>query len=312
MPMSLAQLADIVTRTIGKTDAAAIALCKDFIRRRYAMIYDSANWRETELVLSFSVAANTQEVIIPNTMERVKAVRWDGTGMVWPTELATLFEQDPGIFDRTGTPVRFAELATVGVATAPGGKVISVVSSSSADTGLTISVRGEVGTTETEETITTNGTTAASGTVLWDRIFLIGKPETTGTISVTNSDGTALVSLWAKERCRQHVRIWLQETPNQAKTMHVLGKRRMRELWNDADCPILRNIDNALMAYVQGDMLEYAKQYAKAQLKQQEGHAHLAIMRNLDAEQSGRVCQITPVYSGEWARGDFNGGRNIF
>jgi len=305
-------MADLITRKVGKTDTASIALCKDCIRQRYAMIYDASNWRETELVLSISVVADQQEIIVPHTMERVKAARWNETGIVWPVELATLFEQDPGIFERTGTPVHFAELATVGVATAPGGKTVTIVSSNSTDTGLTVSVRGEVGTVETQETITLNGLTSASGSALWDRIFLIGKPETTGTMTVTNSAGTTLVALWPKERCRQHTRLWLQETPNTAHTMVLLGKRRMRELWNDADCPTLRNTDNAIMAYVMGDMLEYARQYAKAVIKQKEGHALLAIMKNLDSEQSGRVCRITPVSSGEYGRDDFHQSRDIF
>lgn len=305
MPMSLEQLSDIICRTVGKTDSASVALCKDFARARYQMIFNSSNWRESELTLSISVAAGQSEAIIPHEMERVKAARWSDDTTLWPVEMSNLMESDPGVFDRTGTPNRFAELGTVGVATAPGGSVITVVSSSAADTGLTVSIRGEVGATEYQETLTLNGTTTVTGTIAWDRIFVIGKPETAGTITVRNSASTVLVALWPFERARQHCRLYLQEKPLEADTLFVVGKRRARELWLDSDVPILRNIDQALMAYTMSDMLIYARQYTKADSKLQDGHAQLAIMRNLDSEQGARMFQIVPAGSGEYNRYDF-------
>lgn len=305
MPQSLTQIADIVTRKIGKTDSAAVALCKDFIRSRYRMIYDAALWKETRLSLSISVTSGTTTVFVPHEMERVISARWDVDTVVWPADHEFLFESDSGIYDRTGTPRFWTALANSGVAVAPGAKAITIVSSSASDTGLTVQVRGEVGTTEDFETITLNGTTEATGTKLWTTITHIGKPTTVGRMTVTNSDDTELVVLWPKETARQHVRIQLHETPNTSKTLLLLGKRRPRELWEDADAPILRNIDNALLAYSEGDMLEYGKQYAKAQVKFQEAAGHVAVMRSLDSDQEGRIARIVPAYSGEWQRDDF-------
>lgn len=306
MPLTLDEISDLITSKIGKTDTEAVSICKDFVRHRYKMIYDSALWKESRLTLSLSITSGTQEIIIPHIMERVIGARWDENQRIWPAELDWLIEQDPEIFERTGDPTYFSELATVAVAVAPGSKLISCVSSSVSDVGLDIQVRGEIGNVEYQETITLNGTTVVAGTVAWERILSLGKPATVGTVTVANSDSTTLVTLWPDERTRQHCRIWLHSTPNTSKTLLVLGKRRIRELMEDTDAPIIRNIDNAILAYVEADMLEYAQQYGKSAVKQQEGHAQLALMRDLDSVQQGKICRLSPISSGEYERSDFS------
>lgn len=312
MPSSLDEITSLVCKKIGKVDTAARNRAKEAIRRRYRMIWDSQNWRESETVATIAITASQQQVIVPHLLERVKAARWDQDQVVYPTEIGALFEEDPAVFERTGTPIRFSELSSVATLVAPGGKAITVVSDDATDTGIEISVRGEVDDIEDQEKIAVNGTTVATGTKLWDTLLSIGKPETYGNLTIKNTDGTTLVTLWPLERGRQHVRLWLHETPQDAKSLLLLGKRRLRDLWNDEDVPILRNIENALVSFVEADMLEYARQYSKAQVKLQEAAAHLAVMRDLDSNQAGRIMRIIPAYSGEWTREDFTINRDIF
>lgn len=96
-------------------------------------------------------------------------------------------------------------------------------------------------------------------------------------------------------------RIKLVPTPDQAGTLFILGKkqscvRQFGEITAIAnDRPIeLRGADNALMAFVEGDLLEYSRQYAKAQAKYTEGAAHVSTMKDMERGQQQQISRIIP------------------
>ena len=82
--------------------------------------------------------------------------------------------------------------------------------------------------------------------------------------------------------------------PSQNTAMLVFGKRALVPLVADTDAPVLRNIENVIIAYVHVDMLNRQRQYAKAQLILQEASAMLDAMRRLETEQSATVQRIVP------------------
>ena len=99
--------------------------------------------------------------------------------------------------------------------------------------------------------------------------------------------------------------IKLLRIPDSSKTLLVLGKLYVTEL-GDNDSPKLSGIDNALVAFVEADALEYLQQYAKAQAKLQEAGAHLQLMRDMEKHQSARVQQLVPDVESSWVANDFN------
>jgi hypothetical protein len=86
----------------------------------------------------------------------------------------------------------------------------------------------------------------------------------------------------------------------------IVGKRTLVNLVNDGDTPIIRNIDNALIAFVTSDMLERQRQYGKAQAKVQEAASLLQELVKLEEQDAGNIKRIIPVVEPDpfWS-GDF-------
>lgn len=96
-------------------------------------------------------------------------------------------------------------------------------------------------------------------------------------------------------------RIKLIPTPDQNGTLFILGKQqsRIRQLGEDAaiteDMPFtIRGIDNALIAFTEGDLLEYSRQYAKAQAKFGEAASHVSVMKDMERNQQQQISRIIP------------------
>ena len=98
--------------------------------------------------------------------------------------------------------------------------------------------------------------------------------------------------------------IQLIKKPDTAKTLLVLGKLKVVAL-TDSDSPKINGIDNALIAFVEGDMLQHTRQYGKAQVMQQEAAAQLAICRDLETSQSAKISKLVPEVVDTWDIGDF-------
>jgi len=98
--------------------------------------------------------------------------------------------------------------------------------------------------------------------------------------------------------------IQLIKKPDTAKTLLVLGKLKVVAL-TDSDSPKINGIDNALIAFVEGDMLQHTRQYGKAQVMQQEAAAQLAVCRDLETSQSAKISKLVPEMLAVWDVGDF-------
>ena len=76
----------------------------------------------------------------------------------------------------------------------------------------------------------------------------------------------------------------------------VVGKRVLPPLANDSDVPVIRGLDQVLVAYTLADMLKYQRQYAKAQVQRQEADSLYAQAVALEQEQTNvprRTKQLT-------------------
>lgn len=71
----------------------------------------------------------------------------------------------------------------------------------------------------------------------------------------------------------------------------VVGKRTLVDLTGNTDVPVIRNIDNVLIAYAEGDMWERQRQVGKAQAKFVEAGAMLTAAQQLESGQANQPRQ---------------------
>jgi hypothetical protein len=70
------------------------------------------------------------------------------------------------------------------------------------------------------------------------------------------------------------------------------------------DTPIIKHLEDALLAYTQSDLLERQRQYTKSQAKSQEASQFLQAAKNIQRDQADYVQQITPdMYDLNWCAG---------
>ena len=107
--MNKQEIANLICEKLQATDPASLELCKKFINLRYEMIWHDGLWKESLITQTVAVPANDGMVTLAEEIEFPVAVRCD-RAQVLPVDQQTLFAVDPGIFDRAGTPTRFAVL----------------------------------------------------------------------------------------------------------------------------------------------------------------------------------------------------------
>lgn len=307
--MTVQEMSDQITQKLFKTDAASVAACKGFIRRRYRMLYDGSLWKDT-LEVSSNIAASTNVITLPESISLLIGVRWNNC-LIDPVELSFLLRIDPSAFERVGTPVRVAELPPIGMSANPAtAEAFTFVSSSASDVALTFLLRGELSGVPQYEEITLNGTTPVTSTKSWTKVTTASKAVTTGTVTVAGAtSATTYLTLWPEETEKKYLQIQLFSSPaDTTKTILALGKKRFQDLVKNQDSPIIRGIENALLAYAEADMLQRERQYGKATAKVEEAGAMLAVAKDMGIHQSMNIVCITPDPNGEWNRNDFDAG----
>lgn len=104
-----------------------------------------------------------------------------------------------------------------------------------------------------------------------------------------------------------HATIRFLRAPSEAGTVLVLAKRTCPPLVADSDSPTIPGTDQALIAYVTGDLLSHMGQTGRAQVYWQEGTAHQQAMQAAEAEQSQTVRRLIPSsdYTDGYTASDF-------
>ena len=304
--MTLDQIANQICGKMFKTDATSLAACKGFIRFRYQMLYDGYLWKDS-LLLS-SVLADSSTLVMPKEVGLIVGVRWGDATTLDPVEFSFLLRNDPGAFERTGSPAKMSTLQAIGInRTIPTAERLSLVSSSTSDTAITFLIRGELAGVEQVEQVTLNGTTVVTTTQSFDVVWTASKPETTGTVTMTGfTSGTTYLTLWSDDVELKYQRLRLFDIPTDlTKSLLILGKRRFRGLTKDQDTSIIQALDPILLAFGEADMLERARQYGKAQGKITEANSLLFSAMSVSIYQQASIVQLTPETVGEYSRFDF-------
>ena len=321
--MNLSDLSDFVCTKISQTDDDSKAACKRFLNNRYKFIWGDALWRDSlyqfniNLIIDSGSTAdvhnhysfNTEgHYLLPRFADRVLAIRTtNGQLSVDNAEMA--FAVDPDIFNNTGDPISFQILSPcvwIHTTAAP----IYASTSSAADDGITVRVTGidEYGErfTDSISNIIYPTDYPTRNCLIVERIT---KPVTNGDVEIysiysgpTSETFATISSTDTQVQPKLHIRVLPK--PREEVSYKVLIKKKPLELSNDYDEPELRGVDNALIAYAQGDMLERERQYAKAAEKFQEGNAMLAQLKQVNAHQEAshiRYVPWTDVTEDPWA-----------
>lgn len=304
--MNLAALADNICGKIGKTDDESVAKCKDYLRQRHEMIYDTTLWKDSLGVFDVEVEAEATVAVLPFESARPIAC-WDAdSGIpVDITSLATIAMVNPAGLTAIGSLMQFVEVDSVGVPwqlDSDGENIAaSCLPSAAGDIGVEVGLAGIVATADNRQISLTVALTASPQMFAASlrSVQRITKPITDDLVAITRLSDSSAFYLPAACTEASFARLQLVQPPGEAVSLKVLAKKKLRQMVLDTDGPMIRGIDNALLAFAMGDMLERSRQYAKAQVKTNEGTGLLTVARDLEIQQSAHQCCIVPQVAQE-------------
>lgn len=307
--MNLLELANLVCGKIGKTDADSVSACKDYLRARHEMVYDAFLWRDSIGIFEASVAAEATTVILPWEVAKPIAC-WDSASgiPVDITSLASVAMINPKALTDNASLTKFVEVEAVGWLRSMGDDGGRLLFTNNGTEEVSVSVTG---TRELSYPVTMDPanqavayTVASGGGLTYTDTFLtierMTKTAVTGAagagILVTHIGVTGSPSFyWPPDSTEARwCRLRLINPPNDAMTLGVLGKRRLRQMLLDTDGPMVRGLDNCLLAFAQADMLERSRQYAKATEKRNEGTTMLGLAKEGEIHQSATESRLIP------------------
>lgn len=219
-----------------------LALVKDALNRSHRRLLGERTWSFMRWPgeLSFSTTAGTRVYALKHGISKILTLYDQETKSPFP--LISRREWESIGVNRVDTqtyPLGAIYGDTWPVAAQPDSAVLTLVSSSSSDTGgPTVVVSGlDASGDRVSETLTATGTSTATGTTSFSHIFSVSKVGTwVGTMTLA-SGGTTLLSLTSSESAKQYPTIEFIETPSSSRTYLYTAQRTPTELSNDEDLP---------------------------------------------------------------------------
>ena len=89
--------------------------------------------------------------------------------------------------------------------------------------------------------------------------------------------------------------IRLQAPPLVGDSLYVVGKKKCPQLVNPTDTPLISGVDTALCAFVMNDLLQWLRQYGKAQIHLQEATTALQLMEDIEIKQTQSIHRFIPI-----------------
>ena len=189
----------------------------------------------------------------------------------------------------------------------PGGATLPVTAGAVYEIEPGVNEGGNTLVNGTESIAMTTGTslvvTAQGATLVFQ-----GSPTVGTALNATVNQLSALVTVPAAAlAAKKRQRIRFMEIPTARTTVRILGKRVCPTFTADNDEPAISGVSNCLLAFALADMLQWLRQYGKAQAVQQEGVALLDQLKTLETVQQAHNISIQPgqSYVSEW---QFNSG----
>lgn len=311
--MTITEIATLITSKLGRTDSSSLSICKDFIKRRYQMVYDSTLWLES-LATTFAHVQD-RDVTISTAPEvyyaggsaakidRVLAVNYSESTTYSITDIAVGLSAgvyhykyetpDTSMLSVGDTVYIYGMPSSATLPTMNGVKTVRIISANSYFTDYApshytaeaLGLQGFTGFFTKDKNPFEN-----IGVEDWWHHFRVD-PSVLIEQTTTTSKPTGFFHL--PKDSSGNPRIRLNPTPPKEGLLHVLGKLGWTEP-ADGDSPVIHGIDNILLAYAEGDMLERGRKYAKAQLKYQEAGDLLSAARDQQRNQFASESRIVP------------------
>lgn len=207
---------------------------------------------------SFTTAASTAEYFLSPRVNG-KQISWMGdesnqTKEITEVDLEWIYRTDSSPTD-TGEPIHWAYVEQSEVQAANTSSTISIVSSSSADSGIAVTIRGKVSGIDRYEVLSLNGTSAVVGTLTYDADSIESinlETKCTGVVTATTGATTiASIPPGLQRLLCPRIRLWY--VPSETLTIPYIYYQRFNKPVNDSD--IIDLPDNALKALMSG--IEY-------------------------------------------------------
>lgn len=315
--MTLSDMASYICTKTGQSDADSVAAAKTFLARRYQMLWDAALWKESLSIVSVQVPNWSTICSLNFPVDQVVAVRTSSTGLgsqvARPLDQPALMRYDPAVFDQTGIVAGFAMVAPSclqQVSARSGSDALAsyfgfqLSSSDLDDTTQTVTVTG-YGTNSAEsgfprnlaETVALFGAGGANTVNKYAAVTSITLDQpTAGAVTMFDVSGFQTVGVIPPGELSTPLLPRINIFGATASSFFkVLVKRLAIPLAADGQEPELRSCANTLLAYATADMLERQRQYAKAQLKEQQGQSMLQNLLDLEKNQSASEICLVPI-----------------
>lgn len=269
---------------------------------------------------------NAQGIVtMPNICGEILAVR-SSLGEIYPENPEVFFRMDFDAFAQVGNPTSHHQLPD-SCLQFPAGRYVWLAYENAADIGSQIYLKWTDGNQIYENHFTIgfgypgadfptvfNGSFTPlsfnGASIQPTSILSFSKPATSGKVYLVFTEfpgpmleygdfhtleaDLELVLQASDTNCPRRRILRLVSIPQTSLTLYVLVKHKLMPLSDDNDTPILRNVDNYLIAMAQADMLERARQYAKAQDKMAEGVALIKQVKQVATLQQSNERRLIP------------------
>ena len=332
--MTLAELANYITTKTQLVEPDDLAAAQLFLSKRYELIYNSYLWKDalTMMTVAVNPATNPDHalgiVLMPQQIDRVVALR-TAQSSVRVHGLEDFYRTDFNEFTQTGmTTGEFAMLDPVWFSCRPDPAFFADHAAGRIPSGSTLTGPNAFVTISSN-----NAADTAPIKVVWrdnnDRYVLtapkpvtltpgdgsgfleveaVFKPVTQGTVSVLSNtpqpvaDTDLIINITstlgslapASTRSPQHQRVRLFAIPTEPFSLMALGKKPFVPLDYATEKPLIKNLDNCLIAFGTADLLQRARQFGKAAQQMQEGAALLAELAKLEVLQATNNSRFVP------------------
>jgi hypothetical protein len=312
--MTLAEMAAFVCGKVRARDDRAVADCKGYLAQRYQMLWEDQLWKDALRSYDFTFtpgAATSGDAAfqnylcasagvwnLPAAVDRMLALRKEN-GAVAVDDQFSFYRGGLDEFTAEGEPCKFFVLGQAaadlsGLLDGVAAEGVYTLADDPADVGSVLRIRyldldGEEQLLETE--LAGSG---YAGPHYPSIILSVTKMATQGAVSLILDSDYVVRMTAAQTAAPRYLRLRLSPVPTEATALKALVKLKAQVLADDDDTPQLRGIENTLLAFAQGDMLERQRRYGQAQAKFQEGVALLEQLKRTEVMQEAVTTRIVP------------------
>lgn len=252
---------------IQDTSSSMATIIKTYCNNSYRDILRRLNYSNINLSYQLSLVSGTQDYALPNDFGKELYVR-DATNLsnIPFISFQQLVETYPESLTSSGTVERYTIFRDSVLKQPTSSSLITVVSSSSADTSQTMHIKGtDSNGVELIEDITLTGTSNAVSTNSFVSIRSISKSATTtGTVTVTSNSGAVTVALFGPSDLTYSVmKIRFHYIPSAAATFDIPYYVKPYLLVNDLDVPLIDCADGIELGAT-AQAWAYKRQFAKS------------------------------------------------